>query len=435
MDPQQLARFAVPMVVILVAFLSYSSQYLFYRLEPGPLSPWDKNVFNLLVVCIWICYARACTTNPGRVPAGWKPDEDEEIESVSHGDRVASRHRYCRKCEAVKPPRSHHCRVCKRCIPKMDHHCPWTVNCVSHFTFPHFMRFLWYAVSAMGYLEYFLFVRAGVVWENRNLPSYLGPSASQLAHLLILIIVNTLTLFLVSITFFRSIWGLGANVTTIESWEIERHEQLLRRARVLGGYLDGPDGIRVKIVKQEFPYDIGIWSNIVQGMGTANVLAWFWPFSATPTTSGLVFETNGFEDPGTTWPPPDPDRMPRLDRPLESAHDAFVHDHSNLSPNDEMEAFRQRQQADFERRPDYYGVQRRRPFHDRFETTNLVPVENDYINRDEDDSLSGEEGWQDSGGNRLKDYGVDEDVEFYDEDSIPIAELLTRRREGRQGQT
>ncbi|KIW87750.1 uncharacterized protein Z519_11724 [Cladophialophora bantiana CBS 173.52] len=287
----------------------------------------------------------------------------------------------------------------------------------------------------MGFLEYFLFVRAGVVWENRNLPSYLGPSPSQLVHLLILIIVNTLTIFLVSITFFRTIWGLGANVTTIESWEIERHEQLLRRARALGGYLDGPDGIRVKIAKQEFPYDIGIWSNIVQGMGTANFLAWFWPFSATPKTSGLVFETNGFEDPGTTWPPPDPDRMPRLDRSLDSSHNAFVHDHGTLSPYEEMEAFKQRQQADFERRPGYYGVQRRKPFHDRFEKDNLVPIKNDYVNPADDDSLSGEEGWQDSGGNRLKDYGVDEDVEFYDEDNVPISELLTRRREGRELQT
>ena len=249
-------------------------------------------------------------------------------------------------------------------------------------------------------------------------------------------IVNTLTLFLISITFFRTIYGLGANVTTIESWEIERHEQLLRRARALGGYLDGPDGIRIKIAKQEFPYDIGIWSNICQGMGTTNVLAWFWPLSATPRTNGLVFETNGFEDPGTTWPPPDPDRMPRRDRPVEP-HSAFVHDHGALSPDQEMEAFRQRQQADFKQRSGFYGVQRRRPFHERFEKENLQPVEDDYIYVDgsEGGSHSGEEGWRDSDGNRLKDYGVDEEVEFYDDDSIPIAELLKRRREARRKET
>jgi len=57
----------------------------------------------------------------------------------------------------------------------MDHHCPWTDNCVSHFTFPHFIRFLFYAVAAMTYLEYFLFIRCGVLWNNRNQPSVSGP--------------------------------------------------------------------------------------------------------------------------------------------------------------------------------------------------------------------------------------------------------------------
>lgn len=65
---------------------------------------------------------------------------------------------------------------------------------------------------------------------------------------------------------------MAFNTTTIESWEIERHETLVRRARVLGGYLEGPAGKRIQIKKQEFPYDIGFWSNIKNGMGgSANV--------------------------------------------------------------------------------------------------------------------------------------------------------------------
>jgi palmitoyltransferase len=82
-----------------------------------------------------------------------------------------------------------------------------------------------------------------------------------------LLMANSLTLFVLIILLIRALWSLGGNVTAIESWEIERHKTLLRRARYFGGYLDGPDGIKVRIQKQEFPYDIGIWNNIKAGMG------------------------------------------------------------------------------------------------------------------------------------------------------------------------
>ena len=120
--------------------------------------------------------------------------------------------------------------------------------------------------------------------------------------LFLLFVLNSITLFALSIMFLRTSWSLATNVTTIESWEIERHETLLRRAKALGGYLDGPDGIKVRIVKQEFPYDVGIWKNIVQGM-SGGPLTWFWPLARSPPlSSGLWFEVNEFEgqqyDPG-----------------------------------------------------------------------------------------------------------------------------------------
>ena len=111
----------------------------------------------------------------------------------------------------------------------------------------------------------------------------------------IFFVVNSTTLFAIAVLLLRNLWCLGGNVTTIEGWEIERHETLVRRARARGGYLHGPDGIRVKIGRQEFPYDIGILRNIRQGMG-GSLLSWLWPFTATPSNeSGLEFETNGFE--------------------------------------------------------------------------------------------------------------------------------------------
>ena len=65
-----------------------------------------------------------------------------------------------------------------RCIPKMDHHCPWTSNCVSHTTFPHFIRFLFYAVASMSYLSYFLYTRSAMIWNNRHLPIVCFPASS-----------------------------------------------------------------------------------------------------------------------------------------------------------------------------------------------------------------------------------------------------------------
>lgn len=108
--------------------------------------------------------------------------------------------------------------------------------------------------------------------------------------------LNSVVVFALFILLARTLWCLGANTTTIEGWEIERHETLLRRARCLGGVLEGPNGAKIRITRQEYPWDIGIFSNIAQGMGSWNPLAWFWPFSFTPSIqSGLDFEDNGLE--------------------------------------------------------------------------------------------------------------------------------------------
>ena len=113
--------------------------------------------------------------------------------------------------------------------------------------------------------------------------------------LLSVILFNSITLFALFVLFVRSLWSLFTNITTIESWEIERHNALLRRARPRGGFLDGPDGTKVRIKKQEFPYDIGILANVFQGMG-GGLLTWLWPFTgSTSFHDGLIFPVNGFE--------------------------------------------------------------------------------------------------------------------------------------------
>lgn len=53
----------------------------------------------------------------------------------------------------------------------MDHHCPWTANCVSHTTYPHFLRFVFYDVVTLSYNEYLLYLRALEIWHDRTMPS------------------------------------------------------------------------------------------------------------------------------------------------------------------------------------------------------------------------------------------------------------------------
>ncbi|GAD96974.1 DHHC zinc finger membrane protein [Paecilomyces variotii No. 5] len=259
---------------------------------------------------------------------------------------------------------------------------------------------------------------------------YLGPSVSQLSLLFILTVVNSLTLFALSILLIRTAISLGENVTTIESWEIERHKTLVRRARHFGGVLEGPDGIMIPIKRQEFPYDIGIWNNIKAGMGgSANVLSWFWPLVATPSRdTSLDFETNGFEDPKLSWPPPDPDRIPRMMK----KHDTegpFTFQQQYTSAREEVEAFNRRQMEDLTLRQGRQGgaeIQRLKRFHDR-----LSPVDDDEDDLSDDavsrkDVSEGEEAWKNSEGERLRDFGVDEEAEFYDEDDVPLAKLIQR---------
>jgi palmitoyltransferase len=308
----------------------------------------------------------------------------------------------------------------------MDHHCPWTTNCVSHTTFPHFIRFVLYAVISMSILTYHLFIRASAIFSNRNLPAYLGPPTWAMAHLLVLIVVNSVTLFALSILFVRAVYSLAINTTMIESWEIERQEALVERAKKTGGWVYGNGGQKVRIAYQEFPYDIGIWKNLVQGMGAANVLAWFLPFGGGPSIdSAASFEVNGFEDESKSWPPPDPDKLPRLQRKVDEDVD--------IGDVGDVEAFRRRQREDwFERSGRAEHADKDEPkivFRRMSRLSDLSdPDEGDHYESEVEEGVDGEEGWTNAEGDRLRDFGVDEDAELLAEDEIPLGELLRRRK-------
>ena len=249
---------------------------------------------------------------------------------------------------------------------------------------------------------------------------------------------------------FHSIWSLCTNVTTIESWEIDRHKNLLRRSRIHGGYFDGPDGVRVRITEQEFPYDIGIWKNITQGM-CGGPPTWLWPFARTYLMEdGLSFEVNGFEgkntmydygvqiskltlttDASLTWPPPDPDRVSRKGV-FSRSTTAFIHSDEATT---NQEAFRKRQTYDFEkRRVGNMSPSSGLSLHKRQADID-IQHEQDQAPASVSNTKRGREAWRNSEGERLDDFGVDEHAEFYDEDDVPLAEVLARRRALAQKET
>jgi hypothetical protein len=46
---------------------------------------------------------------------------------------------FCKKCDFIKPLRTHHCSVCNQCVMLMDHHCMWTNNCIGLHNYKQFL--------------------------------------------------------------------------------------------------------------------------------------------------------------------------------------------------------------------------------------------------------------------------------------------------------
>nr|AQX44191.1 hypothetical protein [Apostasia odorata] len=191
-------------------------------------------LFHILLVMLLWSYFSAVLTDPGSVPANWRPALDEETGEVvaltnleldkqifslqkasSHVDSGNQKIRYCRKCNKLKPPRCHHCSVCGRCVLKMDHHCVWVANCVGALNYKFFLLFLLYTFLETSLVTISLLSNFIAFFSEEEIPTTPGSlAASFLTFVLNLAFAISVLGFLV-----MHLSLVAANTSTIEAYE------------------------------------------------------------------------------------------------------------------------------------------------------------------------------------------------------------------------
>jgi palmitoyltransferase len=109
----ELSHLAVPSVYTLIFFLGYPSQWLLMRLEPRSLTKNELIYANIILPLILLTYTKSVFVDPGTIPKDWAERLDAG-ESDEKRELKAKSRKWCRKCDAAKPPRAHHCKACKR---------------------------------------------------------------------------------------------------------------------------------------------------------------------------------------------------------------------------------------------------------------------------------------------------------------------------------
>ncbi|KAH9736006.1 putative protein S-acyltransferase 16 [Citrus sinensis] len=112
----------VSVVVLAIFYIYFTTVFIFIDRWFGLMSsPGLMNaiVFTAVALMCVFSYTVAILRDPGRVPADYMPDVEDDQNPMHEIKRKGGDLRYCQKCSHYKPPRAHHCRVCKRCVLRM----------------------------------------------------------------------------------------------------------------------------------------------------------------------------------------------------------------------------------------------------------------------------------------------------------------------------
>lgn len=262
----------VSVVVLAIFYIYFTTVFIFIDRWFGLMSsPGLMNaiVFTVVALMCVFSYTVAILRDPGRVPADYMPDVEDDQNPMHEIKRKGGDLRYCQKCSHYKPPRAHHCRVCKRCVLRMDHHCIWISNCVGHANYKVFFIFVLYAVVACIYSMVLL---VGSL-TNDSLEDELQTGGSfRTAYVISGLLLVPLSVAL-SVLLGWHIYLVFHNKTTIEYHEGVRALWLAEK----GGTV------------YKHPYDLGIYENLTTVLGP-NIFSWICP-SSRHIGSGLNFRT------------------------------------------------------------------------------------------------------------------------------------------------
>lgn len=254
--------------------------------------------FTLLMSMALISYALTVTRDPGPVPAydglGSQPNDglgDAECGDVDAGVKAkttavhvevkrkgnGTAPRFCSKCLAYKPPRTHHCRQCRRCVLKMDHHCVWVANCVGHGNQKAFFLFLFYTTLSLVYALYLL-ISFGIDMLHQQAETKTSSFQSHRAPLPSIARPCFAGALLLPLSMgVGSLFAWHTRLVATNQTTIETYEGVRVRKTLASGETASASHSRV--------YDVGLWANVTSILGD-NPPLWFVPWVGGPIGPG-----------------------------------------------------------------------------------------------------------------------------------------------------